>query len=113
MTDQQKKDLLWLVGFVAIMGTLVIAVVSALLARWRRSLLSDGRGRPSADMPDLWKAGGQRLTRQMDAGGDDDDDEINPFEGPGSDEPDLGSDHHDQDDEPPKNPRRPGPAGSP
>ena len=86
MTDQQKRELLWLVGFVAVMGTLVIAVVSALLARWRRRLLGDGRSHPSADaMPDLWKVGGQRLTRQMDAG---DDDDVNPFDSGDPDQPD-------------------------
>ncbi len=67
LTDEQKQHLIWLILFVFVAGATLIVVVVLMMRVWRRSLarLSAQRRQLAASIPDIWKAGGDRLIARM------------------------------------------------
>jgi flagellar biosynthesis/type III secretory pathway M-ring protein FliF/YscJ len=96
LSKQQKKDVLWLVAFVATCGMILLLTVILLMRVLRRRLREMEARRREDDMPDIWKAGGQRLTERMSK--PDVRERVDPFDEPGgeatSDDPE---DDPDQD----------------
>lgn len=70
MPNRTTQASAWaLVSLVLTMGALGLVVIGLLFGTWRRYNARLRSKRPSSartDMPDIWKAGGERLSQQMD-----------------------------------------------
>ncbi|MEX2213542.1 MAG: hypothetical protein WD768_05415 [Phycisphaeraceae bacterium] len=60
-TPDQKKDLYTLILLVAIIGIILIVTVVLLFRAWRRNVLRAKRKHQQEMMPDIWRAGADRL----------------------------------------------------
>lgn len=108
LPTEKKRELLWLILFVVAAGVTLLTIVLLLLRTWRRNLdrLKEERKQLAA-IPDIWKAGGDRLTAKMSPFPKADDSDIN--EPPDDDQRENDDDppfapQDDDDDQPP--PRR-------
>ena len=82
MPLESRKELLWLILFVLLIGLVLIVTVMLLMRTWRRQLLRErSRRAGDGDAPDIWKTGGERLLAGMANAKDD------PFDGPDHDRP--------------------------
>lgn len=64
---ERRRELIWLILFVAAAGVTLLVVVMMLMRVWRRNVLrlQKERRQLSQPLPDIWKAGGDRLIAKM------------------------------------------------
>ncbi len=93
LSPEQKRELLWLILFVIAAGVALIVTVVLLMRSNRRRLmgLEPRQPRKPAIIPDIWKAGGDRLIARM-----------SPF--PKANPSDAHLDAAEEDDHPPSPP---------
>ncbi len=112
LTAEQKQQLVWLILFVLAAGLSLIVIVILMMRVWRRNLarLAAERRDLAATIPDIWKAGGDRLIAKMSPFPKADDSAPHAnYDGdnPESDDDDLPfKDEEDDDEDPPFKPRR-------
>lgn len=103
LSPQQQKDIKWIVAFVASIGLILLVTVALLMRVLRRRLREMESNRKVKDeMPDIWLAGGRRLTEQMSKAGEARD-KVDPFS---EDEHDGDEGGDDKDGDKPRPSRR-------
>lgn len=111
LSTEQKRELLWLILFVIAAGIALIVTVVLLMRSNRRQLMGLEPRQPKkpAVIPDIWKAGGDRLVARMspfpkanpsDAHLDAAEDDDSPASPPSATEDEL--DEEDDENQPPR-----------